>query len=77
MPLSPSVSPQPMGSLGSFGPSVGMTAKTVIQQLHTPEFKALVVFINGTPRFIEAYKLTNSACGTKSSQSIIGVLAYA
>ncbi|KAG5033084.1 hypothetical protein JHK85_017066 [Glycine max] len=24
MPLSPSVSPQPMGSLGSFGPSVGM-----------------------------------------------------
>ena len=57
--------------------AIAKTAKTMIQQLHTPEFKALVVFINGTPRFIEAYKLTNSACGTKSSQSIIGVQAYA
>lgn len=28
MPLSPSVSPQPMGSLGSFGPNVGMVCST-------------------------------------------------
>jgi len=30
MPLSPSVSPRPMGSLGSFGPSVGMVCSITL-----------------------------------------------